>query len=93
MGVRTIFANRANLRPFDQIRPIQITQNFVKYPAGSVLVEFGDTRVICTATIDTSVPRFLRNTGKGWITAEYGMLPGATDTRTDREASRGKTIW
>ncbi len=90
MGVRAIFANRPDLRPFDQIRPIQITRNFVKYPAGSVLVEFGDTRVICTATIDTSVPRFLRNTGKGWVTAEYGMLPGATDTRTDREASRGK---
>ena len=74
----------------EQIRPVRITRKFTRHAEGSVLVEFGDTRVICTATIDRGVPRFLRGEGSGWLTAEYGMLPRATNTRSDREASRGK---
>jgi ribonuclease PH len=72
------------------MRPVRFTRNFTKHAAGSVLVEFGDTKVICTASIDDSVPPFLRGRKVGWITAEYGMLPGATHTRSDREAARGK---
>jgi ribonuclease PH len=74
----------------EQIRPVRITRKFNRHAEGSVLVEFGDTRVICTATIDRGVPRFLRGEGSGWLTAEYGMLPRATNTRSEREASRGK---
>ena len=74
----------------DQLRPTNITPNFMPHAEGSVLIEAGRTRVICTASIEDRVPPFLRNTGKGWVTAEYGMLPRATSTRTQREASAGK---
>ena len=74
----------------DQIRPVRITRNFTKHAEGSVLVEFGDTQVICNASIDETVPRFLRNKGRGWVTAEYGMLPRATGSRSNREATSGK---
>jgi ribonuclease PH len=74
----------------DQLRPVKITRNFTRHAEGSVLVEFGDTRVICTASVDKGVPRFLRGEGRGWLTAEYGMLPRSTNTRMDREATRGK---
>jgi len=78
--------NRGN----DALRQVQITRNFTKHAEGSVLVEFGDTRVICTASIEESVPSFLRGKGTGWVTAEYSMLPRATHTRSSREAARGK---
>ncbi len=74
----------------DQLRPITITRNYTKHAEGSVLVEFGDTKVLCTATVEARVPRFLKGTGQGWVTAEYGMLPRSTNTRMGREASRGK---
>ncbi len=74
----------------DQLRDITITRNFTRHAEGSVLVCFGDTRVICTASAAAGVPRFLRGTGSGWVTAEYGMLPRSTGTRMGREASRGK---
>jgi ribonuclease PH len=74
----------------NQLRPLRLTPDFVMHPEGSVLIEAGRTRVICTASIEDRVPPFLRGTGKGWITAEYGMLPRATSTRTTREASAGK---
>jgi len=73
-----------------QLRPVTITRHFIKHPEGSVLVEFGDTRVICTASIEESVPPFLRGKGVGWVTAEYSMLPRATHTRSPREAAKGK---
>ncbi|HHW27218.1 MAG TPA: ribonuclease PH [Firmicutes bacterium] len=72
------------------LRPVKITPRFLKYPEGSCLVEAGDTKVICTATVEERVPPFLKGTSSGWITAEYSMLPGATLTRTPREVSRGK---
>jgi ribonuclease PH len=72
------------------LRPVRFTRGFTRHAAGSVLVEFGGTRVICTACIEPGVPGFLRGAGRGWLTAEYGMLPGATHTRSDREAARGK---
>jgi ribonuclease PH len=72
------------------MRPVRIQRGFTKHAAGSVLVEFGDTRVLCTASVEAGVPAFMRGSGRGWITAEYGMLPGATHTRGDREAVRGK---
>lgn len=81
---------RASGRSPDQLRPVKITRNYIKHAEGAVLVEFGDTRVICTASVEAGVPRFLRGEGKGWITAEYGMLPRSTGTRMDREAARGK---
>lgn len=81
---------RPSGREPDELRDIKFTRRFTKHAAGSVLVEFGDTKVICTASIDNSVPGFLRGRGSGWLTAEYGMLPGATHTRNDREATRGK---
>ncbi|MEQ8484775.1 MAG: ribonuclease PH [Pseudomonadales bacterium] len=74
----------------DQLRSVTFERDFTKHAAGSVLVSFGDTRVICTASVEASVPGFLRGKGTGWITAEYGMLPGATHTRNDREAARGR---
>jgi ribonuclease PH len=83
-------AQRPSGRTPDQMRQVRFTRNFTKHAAGSVLVEFGDTKVICTASVDDSVPPFLRGKKTGWITAEYGMLPGATHTRSDREAARGK---
>lgn len=83
-------AMRPSGRQPDQMREIRITRNYTKHAEGSVLVEFGDTKVLCTASVDRGVPRFLRGSGSGWVTAEYGMLPRATNTRTDREATRGK---
>ena len=81
---------RANGRAADQLRPIRLTPDFVATAEGSVLVEFGYTRVLCNATVEQSVPAWLRNSGKGWVTAEYSMLPRATLTRTPRESERGK---
>jgi len=81
---------RPSGRANDEMRQVRFTRGFTKHAAGSVLVEFGDTKVICTASIEDSVPGFMRGRGVGWITAEYGMLPGATNTRNDREAARGK---
>ena len=74
----------------DELRPIAIDRHYTRHAEGSVLVAFGDTRVICTASLEEGVPGFLRGGGQGWVTAEYGMLPRATHTRTDREAARGK---
>lgn len=82
--------NRDNGRGYDELRPVKFTRNYTKYAQGSVLVEMGDTKVICTATIEDRVPPFLKNTGKGWITAEYSMLPSSTQGRKIRESSRGK---
>jgi len=81
---------RPSGRTPDQLRPIQLTREYTKHAEGSVLVEFGDTRVICTASIDSSVPRFLKGQGRGWVTAEYGMLPRSTGSRMQREATGGK---
>ena len=81
---------RPSGRAADQLRSIRITRNYTKHAEGSVLVEFGDTKVICTASIENGVPRFLKGQGQGWLTAEYGMLPRATGERNQREASRGK---
>jgi ribonuclease PH len=72
-----------------QLRPVAITPGFIRHADGSVLIEVGDTRVICTATVEEAVPQFLRDTGRGWVTAEYGMLPGSSTTRIPREAARG----
>jgi len=74
----------------EQLRKVLIERNFTRHAEGSVLVAFGDTRVICTASVEEGVPGFLRGSGSGWVTAEYGMLPRATHTRSDREAARGK---
>lgn len=81
---------RPSGREADQLRPLKITRNFTKHAEGSVLIECGDTKVICTATVVNGVPRFLKGKGQGWITAEYGMLPRSTHNRVDREAARGK---
>ena len=81
---------RIDQRTLDQLREVKITRNYTRYAEGSVLVEFGHTKVLCTASIDNSVPRFLKGQGQGWVTAEYGMLPRSTHTRSDREAARGK---
>ena len=81
---------RPSGRAANQLRPVRITRHYTKHAEGSVLVEFGDTKVICTASVENGVPRFLKGQGQGWLTAEYGMLPRATDQRTQREASRGK---
>jgi ribonuclease PH len=81
---------RPSGRAADEMRPVSLETGFSKYAEGSCLVRFGDTHVLCTASVEERVPPFLRNTGSGWVTAEYGMLPRATSTRTDREASRGK---
>ncbi len=81
---------RPSGRAADQLRPMKFTRNFTKHAEGSVLVECGDTKVICTATVVQGVPRFLKGKGQGWITAEYGMLPRSTHSRMDREAARGK---
>jgi ribonuclease PH len=81
---------RTDGRAADQLRPTTITPNFLVHAEGSVLIEVGRTRVVCAASVEDRVPPFLRNTGKGWVTAEYGMLPRATTTRTQREASAGK---
>lgn len=81
---------RSNARALDQLRDIKITRQYTKHAEGSVLIEFGDTKVLCNATVTTDLPRWLKGKGSGWITAEYGMLPRATSQRTDREAARGK---
>jgi ribonuclease PH len=82
---------RPDGRKKDELRKITITRNYIKHAEGSVLIEVGDTKVICTASIEEKVPQFLRDQKKGWITAEYGMLPRATGVRTQREATAGKT--
>jgi ribonuclease PH len=74
----------------DELRAVRIQRGYTKHAEGAVLIEFGDTRVVCTATVDERVPPFLRDKNQGWVTAEYGMLPRATNTRTEREASRGR---
>jgi ribonuclease PH len=73
-----------------ELRPVRIQRGFTRHAEGSVLVEFGETRVLCTASVEERVPPFLKDSGRGWVTAEYGMLPRSTNTRTDREAARGK---
>lgn len=82
--------SRSAGRSADELRPVHITRGYTKHAEGSVLIEFGDTKVICTASVVERVPEFLRGRGEGWLTAEYGMLPRATHTRSDREAARGK---
>ena len=81
---------RPSQRRPDELRPVRLTRGFTRHAEGSVLVEFGDTRVLCTASVEDSVPPFLRGKGQGWLTAEYGMLPRATHTRSAREAAKGK---
>jgi ribonuclease PH len=81
---------RPSGRAPDQLRPVRLEAGFAKYAEGSCLARFGETHVLCAATVEEKVPPFLRNTGQGWVTAEYGMLPRSTHTRTEREASRGK---
>ena len=83
-------AGRPSGRRPDQLRAVRIQRGFTRHAEGSVLVEFGDTRVLCTASVEERVPPFLKDSGRGWVTAEYGMLPRSTNTRTDREAARGK---
>jgi ribonuclease PH len=84
------FTTRPSNRTVDQLRPIRLTRQYTKHAEGSVLIECGDTKVICTASIEDKVPGFLKGKGQGWMTAEYGMLPRSTHTRMDREAARGK---
>ena len=84
------FEHRPSGRAVDQLRPIRITRQYTTHAEGSVLIECGDTKVICTASIEEKVPGFLKGKGQGWLTAEYGMLPRSTHTRMDREAARGK---
>jgi len=81
---------RPSGRKPEELRPIRIQRGFTRHAEGSVLVEFGETRVLCTASVEERVPPFLKDSGRGWVTAEYGMLPRSTNTRTDREAARGK---
>src|SRR5687768_16952095 len=82
--------SRPSGRAPDELRPIRITRRFTRHAEGSVLIEAGETRVLCTASVEESIPAFLRNTGRGWVTAEYGMLPRSTHTRNKREAASGK---
>ena len=81
---------RPSNRAFNELRPVKITRNYAKHAEGSALIEFGDTKILCTASVISGVPKFLKDKGQGWLTAEYGMLPRSTNTRTDREATRGK---
>jgi ribonuclease PH len=81
---------RPSQRAPDALRPVRIQRGYTRHAEGSVLIEFGDTRVLCTASVEERVPPFLKDSGRGWVTAEYGMLPRSTNTRTDREAARGK---
>ncbi len=81
---------RPSGRQPDELRQVTLTRNYTKHAEGSVLVEFGDTKVICTASVEERIPSFLRGTGEGWVTAEYGMLPRSTGSRMGREAARGK---
>ncbi|MEO8602265.1 MAG: ribonuclease PH [bacterium] len=82
--------NRVDGRAPDELRPVAITTDFIRHAEGSVLIEVGQTRVICTATVEESVPPFLRDSGRGWVTAEYGMLPGCSTSRIARESTRGR---
>ena len=82
--------NRTDNRTNNQLRPVTLTRGWAKHAEGSCLVTFGETKVICTASVESNVPNWLRNTGTGWVTAEYGMLPRATNSRTQRDGSRGK---
>ncbi|MDX1950030.1 MAG: ribonuclease PH [Rickettsiales bacterium] len=82
--------NRASGRKFDELREVKIEKNTSEYAEGSCIISFGKTKLICTASIDEKTPPFLRNTGKGWVTAEYGMLPRSTHSRMEREAAKGK---
>ena len=86
----TTIYSRNQGRAADALRPVRITRHYPRHAEGSVLVEFGDTRVLCTASVEEKVPPHKRGSGEGWVTAEYGMLPRATNTRSDREAARGK---
>ncbi|MBU0467557.1 MAG: ribonuclease PH [Candidatus Omnitrophica bacterium] len=81
-----------NDRAYDKLRDIKVTKDFMKHAEGSCLIEFGETKVICTATVEESVPPFLKNSGKGWVTAEYGMLPRSCDTRIKRNQTSGRTM-
>lgn len=81
---------RPNNRENNQTRPVKITRHYTRYAEGSVLIEFGETKVLCNATVEEKVPPFLKGKGQGWVTAEYGMLPRATHSRTQREAAKGK---
>src|SRR3954463_13136713 len=81
---------RPSGRALDALRPVSLEPDIAKYAGGSCLARFGDTHVLCTATVEERVPPFLRNTGRGWVTGGYGMLPRSTHTRTDREAAKGK---
>lgn len=83
-------ARRADGRADNDLRPIRITRGFTAHPAGSVLVEFGQTRVMCTATLEDGVPRWRQGSGQGWLTAEYAMLPAATHSRSPRESVKGR---
>jgi ribonuclease PH len=89
-GINMPFENRPSARAVDALRAVRLTRQYTKHAEGSVLIEFGDTKVICTASIEDKVPGFLKGKGQGWLTAEYGMLPRSTHTRMDREAARGK---
>jgi ribonuclease PH len=82
--------SRDQERPWNQIRDIRITRDFLKYPEGSALIEVGRTKVICTAILEDRAPAFLRNTGRGWLTSEYAMLPGSSQSRIERESARGR---
>jgi len=90
MSQASIHPNRASGRRSDQMREVRITRQYTRHAEGSVLVEFGDTKVLCTASIEENLPPFLRGKGQGWVTAEYGMLPRSTHTRMAREAAKGK---
>lgn len=81
---------RLDGRANDQLRPVKITRNFIKYPEGSCLIEMGDTKVICTASVEEKVPPFLKGSGQGWVTAEYGMLPRSCETRSQRDSTKGQ---
>lgn len=81
---------RLDGRANDQLRPLKITRNFMKYPEGSCLIEMGDTKVICSASVEEKVPPFLKGSGQGWVTAEYGMLPRSCETRTQRDSATGR---
>ena len=83
---------RNNGRKNDEMRQVKVTKNYIIHPEGSVLIEFGNTKVICNATVEERIPPFLRGTGSGWITAEYSMLPRATNNRVQREAAKGKIM-
>jgi ribonuclease PH len=82
--------SRLNGRGAGELRPVRLQRGYTRHAEGSVLVEFGETRVLCTASVEERVPPFLKDSGRGWVTAEYGMLPRATNTRTEREAARGR---